>query len=243
MVYPGLQGSGQGRENFDVRCWRPSAAAWKTTSLMARSTVRLRGRRLRLLADEELVRQAREGNALAFEVIFDRHAGVAFSLAYRMCGRRALAEDVVQDAFVSLWRSGTRYERARGTVRAWVLGVVRNKALDAFRRETAKAGLDVHDDVAVEGMPAAELTELEVERGEDAEQVRGALAQLPVEQRRVIELAYFGGFTHTEIAGILELPSGTVKSRIRLGLQKLRLSLAKPIAVASVGGMDASDEP
>ena len=242
MVYPGLQGSGQGRENFDVRCCRPRVAAWKTISLMVRPPVSIRGRRLRLLADEELVGQAREGDALAFEVIFDRHAGVAFGLAYRMCGRRALAEDVVQDAFVSLWRGGMGYERARGTVRAWVLGVVRNKALDAFRRETAKAGLDVHDDVAVEGMPAAELTELEVQRGADAAEVRGALARLPVEQRRVIELAYFGGFTHTEIAGMLELPSGTVKSRIRLGLQKLRLSLPKPIAVASLSRMEASNE-
>ena len=197
---------------------------------MVRSPVSVRSRRLRLLADEELVRQAREGDALAFEVIFDRHAGVAFSLAYRMCGRRALAEDVVQDAFVSLWRSGMGYEHARGTVRAWILGVVRNKVIDAFRRETAKAGMDIRDDVAVEEMPAAELTEVEVERGEAAEEVRGALAELPGEQRRVIELAYFGGFTHTEIAGILELPSGTVKSRIRLGLQKLRLSLANPAA-------------
>ena len=81
-----------------------------------------------------------DGDARAFEIIFDRHAGVAFSLAYRMCGRRAMAEDVVQEAFLSLWRSGARYDRRRGSVRSWVLSVVHNRAIDAFRRETVRAG-------------------------------------------------------------------------------------------------------
>src|ERR1700735_2746559 len=88
---------------------------------------------LRLLADEDLMAMVRDGEPRAFEVIFDRHSTVAFSLAYRMCGRRAMAEDIVQEAFMSLWRSGMRYERSRGSVRAWVLGVVRHKAVDTFR--------------------------------------------------------------------------------------------------------------
>ncbi len=156
-----------------------------------------------------------------------------FSLAYRMCGRRVLAEDVVQDAFLSIWRTGMRYDASKGSVRAWVLGAVRYRAIDAFRQETAKTGRDVHDQPAAERLPAGELTEVETERREDAARVRGALADLPGEQRHVIELAYFGGFTHTEIAGLLEVPAGTVKGRMRLGLQKLRLLLGEPTGVAS----------
>jgi RNA polymerase sigma-70 factor (ECF subfamily) len=166
-----------------------------------------------------------EGDAHAFEVIFDRHGDVAFSLAYRMCGRRSMAEDVVQDAFLSLWRSGARYDRGRGSVRSWVLGVVHNRAIDAFRRESVRTSKDVIDEGITERMPAAERTDLEVERRDEAQQVRAALGGLPEEQRQVIELAYFGGFSHSQIAEMLKLPAGTVKGRMRLGLTKLRLSL------------------
>ena len=167
----------------------------------------------------------REGHARAFEVVFDRHAGPAFSLAYRMCGRRARAEDVVQEAFLSIWRSGTRYDRTRGSVRSWILSTVHNRAVDAIRREVAKEARDVGDERLAERVPSAELIEAEVERRDDAHRVRGALSDLPSDQRQVIELAYFGGFSHTQIADILELPAGTVKGRMRLGLAKLRLSL------------------
>src|SRR6266496_421249 len=89
---------------------------------------------LRDLADEDLMTLVRDGQARAFEVVFDRHSTPAFSLAYRMCGRRGLAEEVVQEAFISLWRSGARYDRTRGSVRSWVLGIVHNRAIDALRR-------------------------------------------------------------------------------------------------------------
>jgi RNA polymerase sigma-70 factor (ECF subfamily) len=169
-----------------------------------------------------------DGEAQAFELIFDRHAGVAFSLAYRMCGRRAAAEDVVQDAFLSLWRTGARYDRTRGSVRSWVLSAVHNRAIDAFRREAIKARHDVSDEGIAERIPSSELTDSEVERRADARQVRQALEDLPDDQRRVIELAYFGGFTHTQIAEMLGLPAGTVKGRMRLGLAKLRVALGDP---------------
>jgi RNA polymerase sigma-70 factor (ECF subfamily) len=167
-----------------------------------------------------------DGEASAFDVIFDRHASASFSLAYRMCGRRTMAEDVVQEAFLSLWRSGTRYDRARGSVRSWVLGVVHNRAIDALRRGLVKDSRNVADEGIAEKLVEPELTEAVVERRDDAQRVRGALAELPADQRQVIELAYFGGFTHTQIAELLALPAGTVKGRMRLGLTKLRLGLS-----------------
>jgi RNA polymerase sigma-70 factor, ECF subfamily len=172
-----------------------------------------------------------EGEARAFEVIFDRHASAAFSMAYRMCGRRVVAEEVVQEAFVSLWRSGARYDRARGSVRSWVLGVVHNRAIDVFRRQSVRDSRDVHDDTIADRMAAADRTDTEVERREDARRIRTALDELPADQRQVIELAYFGGFTHTQISEMLKLPAGTVKGRMRLGLTKMRLSLGGPAEV------------
>jgi len=166
-----------------------------------------------------------DGDARAFEVVFDRHADAAFSLAYRMCGRRSTAEDVVQEAFVSLWRSGARYDRARGSVRSWVLGVVRNRAIDLFRREAVRTGRDVSDEGLTDRMPASDDIPAEAERKQDASEIRTALQELPADQRQVIELAYFGGFTHSQIAEMLQLPAGTVKGRMRLGLTKMKLAL------------------
>lgn len=183
---------------------------------------------LQSLADEDLMGRVQEGDARAFEVIYDRHVDVAFSLAYRMCGRRAAAEDVVQDALLSLWRSGARYDRTRGSVRSWVLGVVHNRAIDFFRRESVRAGKDVSDDEAMQRLASGDSTEREVQRRDDASQVRAALSELPPDQRQVIQLAYYGGFSHTEISSMLDLPAGTVKGRMRLGLTKLRVSINDP---------------
>jgi RNA polymerase sigma-70 factor, ECF subfamily len=180
------------------------------------------------MADDDLMQLVHDGDARAFEVIFDRHADASFSLAYRMCGRRSMAEDVVQEAFMSLWRSGASYDRARGSVRSWVLGVVHNRTIDAFRRETSRVGRDVSDEGIIDQMAAPNRTEAEVERRDEAHHVRGALGELPTEQRRVIELAYFGGFSHSQIAEILEIPAGTVKGRMRLGLTKLKIALGDP---------------
>jgi RNA polymerase sigma-70 factor, ECF subfamily len=187
---------------------------------------------LRALADEELMRRVYEGDARAFEVVFDRHAGPAFSLAYRMCGRRALAEEIVQEAFMSLWRSTARYDRTRGSVRSWVLRVVHNRAIDTFRRELSSARHHVLDDGITDALPSRERTEDEVERRSDARLVRRALDGLPPDQRQVIELAYFGGFSQAQIAEALGLPAGTVKGRMRLALSKLRIALGEPAGVA-----------
>jgi RNA polymerase sigma-70 factor (ECF subfamily) len=182
---------------------------------------------LRELADEDLMLRVRDGDARAFEVLFDRHGGPAFSLAYRMCGSRPRAEDVVQEAFLSLWRAGGRYDPSRGSVRAWVLSAVHNRAIDLFRRESLRAARPLDENNVAERLEAPELTEVEVERRADADRVRSALHDLPEEQRKVIELSYYGGFTHQQISEMLSLPAGTVKGRMRLGLGKLRISLGE----------------
>jgi RNA polymerase sigma-70 factor (ECF subfamily) len=185
-----------------------------------------RGADLRDLADEDLMALVPEGHARAFEVVFDRHAGPAFSLAYRVCGRRTMAEEVVQEAFLSLWRSNARYDRARGSVRTWVLGIVHNRAIDALRRNTGHDKHRASDEGIEERFEAKERTDVEVARRDEAREVRSALETLPAEQQKVIELAYFGGFTHTEIATMLETPVGTIKGRMRLGLEKMRNQLS-----------------
>ena len=189
---------------------------------MARGKRKESERSLRELADEELMPLVRRGEAAAFEVVYERHCGAAFALAYRMCGTRSTAEDVVQEAFLSLWRSGARYDRTRGSVRTWVLGIVHNRAIDALRRSTVHDRRRASDEGIEERFEARERTEIEASRHEEAASVRAALEELPAEQSRVIELAYFGGFTHSEIADMLDTPIGTIKGRMRLGLEKLR---------------------
>ena len=121
---------------------------------------------------------------------------------------------------------------ARGSVRSWTLGVVRNRSIDALRRQSGRAPkLDLDDDAALAAQPRGELTDAEAIRRDTAKTRARALRELPEEQSEVIGLAYFGGFTHSEIAQILSMPLGTVKGRMRLGLEKIRLSLAEGMGV------------
>jgi RNA polymerase sigma-70 factor (ECF subfamily) len=183
------------------------------------------------LADEELMPLVGRRDPEAFEVLFDRHSGAAYSLAYRIVGDRAAAEEVTQEAFISVWRSGARFDAARGSVRSWLLSVVRNRAIDFLRSRAGKAPkLTFDDDSVLEQRPAQERTEEEALERETSAELRGALGKLPGEQSKVIELAYFGGFSHSEIARMLNLPMGTVKGRMRLGLEKIRGDLAEGLA-------------
>jgi len=182
---------------------------------------------VRALADEDLVPLMARGDARAFEAIYERHSGAAYSLAYRMVGARASAEDVTQEAFMNLWRSGAHYDRRRGSVRTWVLGIVHHRAIDALRRATVHDRRRAGDEGIEERFEATERTDVEAARREEAGVVRGALETLPPDQCQVIELAYFGGFTHTEIAEMLDAPVGTIKGRMRLGLKKMRAQLGE----------------
>jgi RNA polymerase sigma-70 factor (ECF subfamily) len=188
---------------------------------------------LQRLADEDLMTLVDRKDPDAFEVFYDRHGGAAFSLAHRIVGDRSLAEDVTQEAFLSMWRSKARFDPARGSVRSWSLGIVRNRAIDALRRASGNAPkLDLDDDLVLDSQRSAELTDAEAIRRDTARHVRGALGELPREQSQVIELAYFGGFSHSEIANMLGEPLGTVKGRMRLGLEKVRASLAEALSVS-----------
>jgi len=182
-------------------------------------------REIQALADEELMLLVQGADPRAFEVLYDRHGGAAFSLAYRMVGNRTAAEDIVQEAFLSIWRSRIRFQRERGSVRTWVLGIVHHRAIDALRRNVVHERRRASAEGIEERFEAKELTDVEAARREEAQTLRAALEDLPDEQSRVIELAYFGGFTHTQIAEILEQPVGTIKGRMRLGLEKMRRTL------------------
>ena len=185
---------------------------------------------LQRLADEDLMPRIAAKDPLAFEVFYDRHAGAAFSLAYRVVGNRQAAEDVTQEALISIWRSGARFDRARGSVRAWTLGIVRNRAIDFLRKDSGRAPKLAFDaEELLEKRPSEEFTDAEALKLETAREVRGAVSGLPEDQSRVIQLAFFGGFSHSEIAEMLNEPLGTIKGRMRLGMEKIRASLAEGV--------------
>jgi RNA polymerase sigma-70 factor (ECF subfamily) len=185
--------------------------------------------KLRKLADEELMGLVCHSEAAAFGIALERHIDAAFSLAYRMIGRRPLAEEVVQEALLSIWRNGARYDRSRGSVSSWILAVTHHRAVDALRREGLRTRKDVDEGDLYDRRDSPKR--VETTRRDEAHEIRAALEQLPVDQIRVIELAYFGGFTHTEIAAMLDLPIGTVNDQMRLGLEELWSRLCPPEAV------------
>jgi RNA polymerase sigma-70 factor, ECF subfamily len=172
-----------------------------------------------LLADEDLISLV--GDAEAFALLYDRHSRAAYSLAYRLMNGRQPAEDLVQEAFIKVWRSAGGYRAGRGSVRTWIFSIVRNRAIDQFRSDASRRR--TRDEVEASA-PTSEPSEAFAEtwRNTQQEQVREVLKTLPQEQLRILELAYFSGYTHVEIAERLSLPLGTVKGRMRLGLENLR---------------------
>ena len=173
-------------------------------------------------ADEDLislVHQARDSQA--FATLYDRHGRTAYSLAYRMMGERQAAEDLVQEAFLKLWRAAGSYRPERGSVRSWLLAIVHNQAIDQLRSSASRRRMQEKVEASAPQFQPNEAFS-ESWRNAQREQIREALKTLPQEQLKVLELAYFGGYTRAEIAGLLDLPLGTVKGRMRLGLKKMR---------------------
>jgi RNA polymerase sigma-70 factor (ECF subfamily) len=177
------------------------------------------------MADEELLALVADADADAFEVVYDRHIGVAYSLARRICGDGTEAEDSCQDAFLAIWRSAARYDARAGSVRSWLLTVVHHRAIDRLRKVTRhRAGLAGADAVAELVASTADTERGALERVDRTEMV-GLVAALPEEQRQAISLSFYSGYSNSEVARILGLPIGTVKSRMRRGLERLRLAL------------------
>jgi RNA polymerase sigma factor (sigma-70 family) len=168
------------------------------------------------------MRQVAAGEIGGLETLYDRYHAMAYALALRITTETGLAEDVVQDSFLGVWRNADRYAEAKGSVRGWLLAIVRHRAIDAMRRQ--RAGVALGEEVDEVLPTALTLPDIwpEVAGRLDAEQVRDALTVLPPAQREVIELAYFEGLTQREIADRTHAPLGTVKSRMRLGLVALR---------------------
>jgi RNA polymerase sigma-70 factor (ECF subfamily) len=173
------------------------------------------------LPDEALMALVAQDDSGAFALLYRRHIHAAVALATQMCRRRAIAEEVVQEAFLSLWRSRRHFDRTRGSVRTWVLGIVRNRAIDVLRHNVAHQLADANDRDVEDLLEAREQTDREVGLRERARELLAALDALPPEQSCVLTLAYYGGYTHTEIATMLDTPIGTVKGRMRLGLSKM----------------------
>lgn len=175
------------------------------------------------LRDDELVQRVAEGDRAALGALYDRYGRQAYTLARRICGDDVTGEDVVQEVFITLWHNPRRFDPARGSFAGWLLTIVHHKAVDSVRRESV---IRRHTAASVEGDdwsaplgPGADHAAL---GALDAGHVRKALGELPSEQRRMLALAYFGGYTQREVAAMTGVPLGTVKSRMFTGIKSLR---------------------
>ena len=176
-------------------------------------------------SDEELVARLRERDTGAFTALYDRYSRMAFGLAHRMLGEPAAAEDVVQEAFLSVWRQADTFRPDRSAARTWLLSIVHHRAVDRLRRAASREVPESVLQDAPERVDESTNVEHEVGTRLEAVQVREALGALPPDQRVAIEMAYFSGLSHSEIASKLNIPMGTVKGRLRIGLQKMRALL------------------
>jgi RNA polymerase sigma-70 factor, ECF subfamily len=175
------------------------------------------------------------GDLGALDRLYEHYGAMAFSIAYRITGDRAAAEDVVQEAFLGAWRNAARYVDARGSVRTWLLSIVHHRAIDAIRRRRPTTELPEAEATLPDALTLPDVW-ADVQLRLDRDSVREAMRSISDVQREAIELAYFGGLTQTEIAERTGVPLGTVKGRLRLGLQGMRAALTPPGGTGSNGG-------
>ncbi len=183
-------------------------------------------------SDDELMASIQRRDVSALEQLYDRHRVLAYSLAMRTLGNQGDAEDVVQEAFLNLWRAAGTFRPERSSPRSWLLTIVHNRCIDKLRgRQTRPRSVELE-----EGMNVADGADVwrEVSDNLTGDHVREALQQLPNEQRETIELAYFKGYTHIQIAQLMQVPLGTVKGRMRIGLHKLKSTLEQHQAELAV---------
>ncbi len=178
----------------------------------------------RSLDDESLIRLIRQARGEALSELYDRYGRLVFSLAFNSVGDRATAEEITQDVFLRVWQRASQYRADRGKVSTWLTGITRHRAIDQLRRRGVRP--EQHSvswaEVSPGGEPVADGPEEATSLALQRERVRAAVASLPEEQRQVLALAYFQGLSQSQIAEALDLPLGTAKTRVRLGMQKLR---------------------
>jgi RNA polymerase sigma-70 factor, ECF subfamily len=175
------------------------------------------------ISDVELAKALASGDLNALDTLYTRYGALAYSVAVRVLSDPALAEDSVQESFLKLWRSAARFDASRGSLRGWLLTLVRNGAIDQLRGRGAetKREIDLTDAEALQAPATASDPWRDVSLAMEKDAVREALARLPVGQKEAIELAYYGGYTLREIAEIANVPLSTIKGRMRLALDKL----------------------
>src|SRR5256884_9010020 len=180
-------------------------------------------------SDEALLNAIAGGAVWAMDSLYQRYSRILYSLAYRMVADHQVAEDLLQDAFLSVWRRASSYAPQSGTVRSWLISIVHHRTIDYLRAVRRRAGLKevTWEEVELDERTAFPDVWEEALRSVQSAQLRAALVNIPSEQRMVIELAYFQGWTHSEIAEGCEIPLGTVKARMRLGLSRLKGLLAQ----------------
>ena len=179
-----------------------------------------------VVADGDIVSRIAAGEGNALGDLYDRHGRLVYSLACRILRDAMEAEDIVQDVFAQAWREASRYDARRATVAGWLLLLTRTRAIDRLRSRRVR-GIGVPAAPPRDVPDPSEDQELAAIRGADADRLRAAYAELPTPQRSAIDLAYYEGLTHSEIAARLQEPLGTVKTRIRTALQRLRDALVK----------------
>src|SRR4051795_8272251 len=185
-------------------------------------------------ADRAVLVRLADGELDALEDLYDSYKTMAYSIAYRITNDATLAEDVVQEAFLGVWRNASRYVEGRGSVKTWLLAIVHHRAIDAVRRRRPTSELPDTADTAVPAALTLPDVWAEVAALLDADTVRAAVRSLSDVQREAIELAYFAGLTQQEIAARTDTPLGTVKSRMRLGLLAMRRTLAGEVVSPGV---------
>jgi RNA polymerase sigma-70 factor (ECF subfamily) len=174
-----------------------------------------------MATDEQLISRIADGDALALAELYDHYAPRVLGLLVKMLPSRSDADDVLQEVFWQVWRNAGRYDSQRGSPSVWLLVMARSRALDALRRKKASVPLEDFAEPSAWSPPSGDI-----ERRESSDRIRRALAELTDDQQQAIRLSFFGGLTHPEIAEKLATPLGTVKTRIRLGMKRLRTVLA-----------------
>jgi RNA polymerase sigma-70 factor (ECF subfamily) len=189
---------------------------------------RVRGTAYRDLQDGQLVALVAERDAGALEALYDRYGKVAYALARRILADETLAQDVVQEVFLSLWRDAGRFDARRGTVATYLLSVTHHRAVDVVRREQHLRRRRTSEELLELEPDPAPGVDAEVALAERRAEVRAALQELPPAQREALALAYFGGYTQREVANLVGVPLGTVKTRMAAGMRRLKDTLGGP---------------